>query len=119
MQPTNLGYVIYTSCSTGKTKGVMNAHAGVVNRLLWMQQEYGIGGEDRILQKTPFGFDVSVWEFFWTLATGAKLIMAQPGGHKDPAYVAEQIVCQQVTTLHFVPSMLEVFLRAADVGSCR
>jgi amino acid adenylation domain-containing protein len=119
LQATNLAYVIYTSGSTGKPKGVMNTHGGVVNRLLWMQQEYGIGVTDCILQKTPFGFDVSVWEFFWTLATGAKLIMAKPGGHKDPDYLAEQIVSQQVTTIHFVPSMLGVFLNAAEVDICK
>ncbi|WP_283246110.1 AMP-binding protein [Pseudomonas sp. NY5710] len=79
----HLAYVIYTSGSTGLPKGVMNEHAGVVNRLLWMQDAYGLGAADVVLQKTPFSFDVSVWEFLWPLQTGARLVMARPGGHRD------------------------------------
>ena len=108
-------YVIYTSGSTGQPKGVINDHAGVVNRLLWMQDAYGLGAHDRVLQKTPFSFDVSVWEFFWPLFTGARLVMARPGGHKDPVYLCEVIDAEQITTLHFVPSMLDVFLAHGDV----
>ena len=109
-------YVIYTSGSTGEPKGVINEHAGVVNRLLWMQDAYGLNAEDAVLQKTPFSFDVSVWEFFWPLFTGARLVMARPGGHKDPAYLCEVIEAQRITTLHFVPSMLDVFLAHGDVS---
>ncbi len=109
-------YVIYTSGSTGQPKGVINDHRGVVNRLLWMQDEYGLGAHDRVLQKTPFSFDVSVWEFFWPLFTGAGLVMARPGGHKDPAYLCELIEAEQISTLHFVPSMLDVFLAHGDVS---
>ncbi|MEO8490631.1 amino acid adenylation domain-containing protein [Pseudomonas sp.] len=109
-------YVIYTSGSTGQPKGVINDHAGVVNRLLWMQDEYGLTAKDTVLQKTPFSFDVSVWEFFWPLFTGARLVMAQPGGHKDPAYLCDVIEAEAVTTLHFVPSMLDVFLAHGDVS---
>ncbi len=109
-------YVIYTSGSTGQPKGVINEHAGVVNRLLWMQDAYGLTADDAVLQKTPFSFDVSVWEFFWPLFTGARLVMARPGGHKDPAYLCEVIQAQQITTLHFVPSMLDVFLAHGDVS---
>jgi amino acid adenylation domain-containing protein len=108
-------YVIYTSGSTGQPKGVINDHAGVVNRLLWMQDAYGLKPHDRVLQKTPFSFDVSVWEFFWPLFTGARLVMARPGGHKDPLYLCEVIAAEQITTLHFVPSMLDVFLAHGDV----
>nr|WP_290447367.1 non-ribosomal peptide synthetase [Pseudomonas sp. 21LCFQ010] len=115
---SNLAYVIYTSGSTGKPKGVMNEHAAVVNRLLWMQDAYGLTAQDRILQKTPFSFDVSVWEFFWPLITGAQLVMAKPEGHKDPAYLKRIIDQQQITTLHFVPSMLEVFLAHGEAGDC-
>jgi non-ribosomal peptide synthetase component F len=82
--PDSLAYVIYTSGSTGRPKGVMNAHRGVVNRLVWMQAQFGIGADDVVLQKTPFGFDVSVWEFFWPLQQGACLVMARPDGHRDP-----------------------------------
>ncbi|MEN5144515.1 amino acid adenylation domain-containing protein, partial [Pseudomonas juntendi] len=110
LTPRHLAYVIYTSGSTGLPKGVMNAHAGVVNRLLWMQDAYGLGADDVVLQKTPFSFDVSVWEFFWPLQTGARLVMARPGGHRDPEYLREVIAREHVTTLHFVPSMLDVFL---------
>ena len=108
--PENLAYVIYTSGSTGRPKGVMNEHRGIVNRLLWMQDKYRLFPEDRVLQKTPFSFDVSVWEFFWPLQVGASLVMAQPGGHKDSAYLVELIIDRGITTLHFVPSMLQVFL---------
>ncbi|HKV08164.1 MAG TPA: condensation domain-containing protein, partial [Thermoanaerobaculia bacterium] len=84
----NLAYILYTSGSTGRPKGVMIPHRGIVNRLLWMQETYGLTPDDRVLQKTPFGFDVSVWEFFWPLITGACLVVADPGGHRDPAYLA-------------------------------
>ncbi|MEX5542834.1 amino acid adenylation domain-containing protein, partial [Pseudomonas poae] len=109
-------YVIYTSGSTGQPKGVINEHAGVVNRLLWMQDAYGLNADDTVLQKTPFSFDVSVWEFFWPLFTGARLVMARPGGHKEPAYLCEVIQAERITTLHFVPSMLDVFLAHGDVS---
>ena len=109
-------YVIYTSGSTGQPKGVINDHAGVVNRLLWMQEAYGLKAHDAVLQKTPFSFDVSVWEFFWPLFTGARLVMARPGGHKEPEYLCEVIEAEHITTLHFVPSMLDVFLAHGDVS---
>ena len=115
----HLAYVIYTSGSTGKPKGAMNEHRGIVNRLHWMQQAYALNADDVVLQKTPFGFDVSVWEFFWPLMTGAQLLLARPQGHKDPAYLGELIRSCGVTTLHFVPSMLQVFLAQADaVAGC-
>ncbi len=113
VQPHHLAYVIYTSGSTGKPKGAMNTHRAICNRLLWMQDEYHLTAQDRVLQKTPFSFDVSVWEFFWPLLTGAHLVMARPGGHRDPAYLAELLKTQEITTLHFVPSMLQVFLEEA------
>ncbi len=105
-----LAYVIYTSGSTGKPKGAMNTHMGICNRLLWMQQAYQLKAADCVLQKTPFSFDVSVWEFFWPLLTGARLVLAKPGGHKDSAYLVNLILEQQITTLHFVPSMLQAFI---------
>ena len=110
VQPDNLIYMIYTSGSTGKPKGVMNIHRAVCNRLYWMQQAYLLSSEDRVLQKTPFSFDVSAWKFFWPLLTGAVLVMARPGGHQDPGYLASLIATEQITTLHFVPSMLQAFL---------
>jgi amino acid adenylation domain-containing protein len=115
----NLAYVIYTSGSTGQPKGAMNTHKGIVNRLLWMQETYQLTSEDRVLQKTPFSFDVSVWEFFWPLLTGAKLIFAQPGGHRDSNYLANLITQEGITTLHFVPSMLQVFLEEPNVTLCQ
>jgi amino acid adenylation domain-containing protein len=114
----NLAYVIYTSGSTGKPKGAMNAHRGVVNRLLWMQETYQLTETDRVLQKTPFSFDVSVWEFFWTLITGARLVIAKPEGHKDSAYLLQLINQEEITTLHFVPSMLQVFLEEQGLSQC-
>ncbi|MFD9007406.1 amino acid adenylation domain-containing protein, partial [Streptomyces sp. NPDC059582] len=116
--PGHPAYVIYTSGSTGRPKGVVVEHGGVVNRLAWMQGAYGLRPGDRVLQKTPFGFDVSVWEFFWPLLEGATLVVARPGGHQDPAYLAEVMRREQVTVAHFVPSMLQVFLQepaAAEV----
>ncbi|MEW5927432.1 MAG: non-ribosomal peptide synthase/polyketide synthase, partial [Gemmatimonadota bacterium] len=114
----NLAYVIYTSGSTGQPKGAMNEHRGIVNRLLWMQRQYGLTADDVVLQKTPFSFDVSVWEFFWPLLAGARLVLARPGGHRDPAYLSELIEREGVTTLHFVPSMLQAFLDAGETERC-
>ncbi|HSF42279.1 MAG TPA: amino acid adenylation domain-containing protein, partial [Thermoanaerobaculia bacterium] len=114
----NLAYVLYTSGSTGKPKGVMIPHRGIVNRLLWMQEAYGLTAGDRVLQKTPYSFDVSVWEFFWPLVTGACLVVARPGGHRDSAYLAELIARERVTVMHFVPSMLQVFLEEPDLSGC-
>ncbi|MCX5001327.1 non-ribosomal peptide synthase/polyketide synthase [Streptomyces sp. NBC_00638] len=116
--PLNPAYVIYTSGSTGRPKAVVVPHQGIVNRLLWMQDRYGLTGTDRVLQKTPAGFDVSVWEFFWPLITGATLVVARPDGHKDPAYLAELIQEQGITTAHFVPSMLRAFLDEPSAGRC-
>ena len=113
-----LAYVIYTSGSTGRPKGVANNQSGVVNRLRWMQQRYPIGPDNVLLQKTPFSFDVSVWELFWPLQTGARLVIAEPGGHRDPAYLVDVINRHGVDTIHFVPSMLRHFLDHPDVVSC-
>ncbi|SNY23214.1 arthrofactin-type cyclic lipopeptide synthetase C [Pseudomonas sp. LAMO17WK12:I6] len=118
LTPNHTAYVIYTSGSTGQPKGVINEHRGVVNRLLWMQDAYQLTASDTVLQKTPFSFDVSVWEFFWPLMTGARLVMARPEGHKDPLYLSEIIEREHITTLHFVPSMLDVFLAHADTARC-
>jgi amino acid adenylation domain-containing protein len=115
----NLAYVIYTSGSTGRPKGVMNEHRGICNRLQWMQDEYKLTETDRVLQKTPFSFDVSVWEFFWPLLFGARLVVAKLGGHKDSDYLVNLIVEQEITTLHFVPSMLQAFLLNKNVESCQ
>nr|QRG34998.1 NRPS [Micromonospora sp.] len=118
LRPTNPAYMIYTSGSTGRPKGVVVPHAGIVNRLLWMQHEYRLTPADRVLQKTPSGFDVSVWEFFWATAVGATLVVARPEGHKDPAYLAAVIRAERVTTLHFVPSMLAAFLAEPAAAGC-
>jgi amino acid adenylation domain-containing protein len=114
----NLAYTIYTSGSTGKPKGVMNTHRGILNRLLWMQDAYRLTASDRVLQKTPFSFDVSVWEFFWPLMFGACLVVARPEGHRDSDYLVKTIIDQRITTIHFVPSMLQIFLMAKDVEKC-
>jgi amino acid adenylation domain-containing protein/non-ribosomal peptide synthase protein (TIGR01720 family) len=116
--PDDLAYVIYTSGSTGKPKGAMNSHRAVVNRLLWMQRAFGLTGEDRVLQKTPISFDVSVWELFWPLLAGARLVLARPGGHQDAAYLARLVAEERITTVHFVPSMLQAFLAAPGVEAC-
>ncbi|WP_338485999.1 amino acid adenylation domain-containing protein [Pseudomonas trivialis] len=115
----NLAYVIYTSGSTGQPKGAGNRHCALTNRLLWMQQAYALDTDDTVLQKTPFSFDVSVWEFFWPLMTGARLVVAAPGDHRDPSRLVELIKRQQVTTLHFVPSMLQAFLQDPQAARCQ
>lgn len=115
--PDNLAYVIYTSGSTGTPKGAMNTHRGICNRLLWMQETYQLTPNDAVLQKTPFSFDVSVWEFFWTLITGARLVIAKPGGHQDSTYLVKAIAQHNITTIHFVPSMLQVFLEESELDN--
>ena len=115
----DLAYAIYTSGSTGRPKGVLNSHRGIVNRLDWMQRRYQLTADDVVLQKTPAGFDVSVWEFFWPLLAGARLVLARPGGHKDAGYLRDLIRSAGVTTAHFVPSMLGVFLAEEGVEQCR
>jgi len=116
--PDNVAYAIYTSGSTGRPKGVLNIHRAIVNRLLWMQDAYCLTSDDRVLQKTPYSFDVSVWEFFWPLISGAALVFARPGGHKDPDYLVALIKREKVTTAHFVPSMLQVFLEVDGLEAC-
>jgi amino acid adenylation domain-containing protein/non-ribosomal peptide synthase protein (TIGR01720 family) len=115
--PDHPAYLIYTSGSTGRPKGVVVTHRAIVNRLAWMQAEYGLTAEDRVLQKTPSSFDVSVWEFFWPLCEGAAVVLARPDGHRDPAYLAGLISERAVTTLHFVPSMLEAFLQTEEIAA--
>jgi amino acid adenylation domain-containing protein/non-ribosomal peptide synthase protein (TIGR01720 family) len=117
--PDNAAYVIYTSGSTGRPKGVINVHRAIRNRLLWMQEAYGLRGSDRVLQKTPFSFDVSVWELFWPLITGASMVVARPQGHQDSEYLVDLIARERVTTVHFVPSMLQVFLEEPRLAECR
>ncbi|WP_394540544.1 non-ribosomal peptide synthase/polyketide synthase [Lysobacter enzymogenes] len=118
LRPEHPAYVIYTSGSTGKPKGAAIPHRGVVNRLAWMQREYGLADDDAVLQKTPTSFDVSVWELFWPLTRGARLVLARPDGHREPRYLAELIERERITTVHFVASMLEVFVLEADAGQC-
>ncbi len=115
----NLAYVIYTSGTTGKPKGAMNTHHGISNRLQWMQEAYLLDSSDRVLHKTPLSFDVSVWEVFWPLMSGAAVVVARPGGHLEPGYLVELIEKQEVTTMHFVPSMMEKFLEEVEEGRCK
>ena len=113
-------YAIYTSGSTGRPKGAVISHRGIVNRLLWMQDAYRLGPDDRVLQKTPVSFDVSVWELFWPLVTGARLVVAPPGAHQDAAWLARLVRDCRITTLHFVPSMLQLFLEVDGLAAaCR
>ncbi len=118
VRPDHLAYMIYTSGSTGRPKGAMNSHRAIVNRLLWMQDAYRLTAADTVVQKTPFSFDVSVWEFFWPLLAGARLVVAKPGGHQDAAYLAELVARERVTTMHFVPSMLQVFVDEPGLAQC-
>ncbi len=114
----NLIYVIFTSGSTGRPKGVMTEHAPVVNRLRWMINNHPLGPADKVLQKTPVFFDVSVWEMFWPLSVGATLVLARPGGHRDADYLVRTVADAGVTVAHFVPSMLYAFLEHPHVSRC-
>ncbi|MCW8997962.1 MAG: condensation domain-containing protein, partial [Kangiellaceae bacterium] len=107
---SNLAYIIYTSGSTGQPKGVMVEHSALVNRIDWMQKQYPLCQNDVVLQKTPYSFDVSVWEFVWPMMCGASIVFAKPSGHKDVDYLVQLINATKVSTLHFVPSMLSTFL---------
>ena len=115
----NIAYVIYTSGSTGKPKGVMNQHDGIANRLNWAQDYFKLTPDDAILQKTSFSFDVSVWELLWPLLTGAKIVFANPGGQKDNEYLKKVIDEHKITMIHFVPSMLGVFLPDVNLDDCK
>lgn len=108
-------YLIYTSGSTGKPKGVVNGHSGVLNHLTWRQRRFPLGHDDLILQKTPLSFDVSAWEIFWPLIAGARLVLAAPGGHRNPGYLKRIISDRGISVIHFVPSMLNSFLGERDL----
>ena len=116
--PDHRAYVIYTSGSTGKPKGAMNTHGALVNRLLWLQETYRLTTSDRVLHKTPLSFDVSVWEILWPLTCGAGLFVSRPGGHQDTAYLVDTVARQAITTIHFVPSVLRVFLEESGLDRC-
>ncbi|MCT4686726.1 non-ribosomal peptide synthetase [Vallitalea sp.] len=118
ISPENMAYMIYTSGSTGQPKGTMNVHKGICNRILWMQDTFHLRPTDRILQKTTYSFDVSVWEFFWPLIVGAQLIMAKPQGHRDNIYILNTILDHKINVIHFVPSMLRIFLETPEVEKC-
>lgn len=111
-------YVIYTSGTTGRPKGVVLEHRALCNRITWMQRAYHLTTQDRVLQKTPYSFDVSGWEFFWPLISGACLVIARSEGHKDPHYLRATIEKSGITVLHFVPSMLQAFLAVEGSGGC-
>jgi len=113
----NLAAVIFTSGSTGRPKGVMLPHRGLANRLLWAQETYRLTAADAVLHKAAFGFDFAIWECFAPLLAGSRLVVARPGGNADAAYLARTIAAHGVTVVHFVPSMLDVFLREEGVGA--
>ncbi|WP_433654668.1 amino acid adenylation domain-containing protein [Nocardia sp. CA-128927] len=108
--PSKAAYVLYTSGSTGRPKGVVVSHTAIVNSMLWMQDEYDLRPDERVLHKTPVTFDVSTWELFWPLIAGATVVIAEPDGHRDPAYLMDLIRRTRVSTVQFVPSMLGAFL---------
>ncbi|MBD1581642.1 non-ribosomal peptide synthetase [Pseudoalteromonas sp. S16_S37] len=112
-------YIFYTSGSTGKPKGVICNHQGVVNLAQWLKKQYPLQPSDKVLQKTPYNFDVSVWEFIWPIISGATLVIAKPEGHKDARYLTQIIEQQQISHLHFVPSMLSLMLSDGDWRRCQ
>ena len=115
----NVAYVIYTSGSTGSPKGVMISHRAICNRLLWMLKKFPMTADDSVLQKTPYNFDASIWEFFVPLFAGARLVMARPEGHQDSAYLVSEIIESNITTLQLVPSMLRIVLEEQDFDKCK
>lgn len=118
VEATNLAYVIHTSGSTGRPKGVMVSHQAITNRLLWMQREFPLKASDRVLQKTPYSFDASIWEIFCPLLAGAELVLARPGGHTDSAYLVEEVAASNITVLQLVPSLLHPFLDEPGASAC-
>jgi amino acid adenylation domain-containing protein len=113
--PSPLLYVFYTSGSTGRPKGVMVEHAALCHRIDWLQSHHPLTpSEDRVLQKTSYGFGISEWEIFWPLLTGATMVLARAEGQKDPAYLYERVLTTHTTTAFFVPSALDAFLDEAD-----
>jgi amino acid adenylation domain-containing protein len=118
LSPDHLAYILYTSGSTGRPKGVMVPHRAISNRLFWMQRDYPLGEEDRVLQKTPYGFDASIWEIFCPLYAGAELVLARPGGHQDMGYLAAVAAAEGITTLQLVPSLLRAFLDEPAAAAC-
>lgn len=111
--PDDPAYIIYTSGSTGRPKGTVTLHRAICNRLHAMQAQFALDAKDRVLQKTPLSFDVSVWEMFWPIATGATLVLAAPEAHGDPDYLARLIADRHISVVHFVPSMLQSFVTHA------
>ncbi|MGC2775827.1 MAG: amino acid adenylation domain-containing protein, partial [Bradyrhizobium sp.] len=114
----SLAYVIYTSGSTGEPKGVACTRGALAARLSWMQAEYGLEPTETLLQKTPFSFDVAVWEILWPLTVGARLAIAPPGAHREPRRLIDAVTAHGVTTLHFVPQMLAQFIAEPEAGRC-
>lgn len=117
--PTDLAYCIYTSGTTGVPKGVVNEHGGLLNRLLWMQNDLQINSDSVLLHKTPYVFDVSVWELIMPFIAGAQLVIAKPDGHKDPEYLLDIIEGEAISIVHFVPSMFGMFLEYAVEEKCK
>lgn len=119
LTPQHPAYLIYTSGTTGRPKGALISHEAIINRIEWMQNEYQLTREDVVLQKTPCGFDVSVWEFFWPLMVGARLVMAAPEAHRDPTSLIGYIERYKVSCMHFVPSMLAIFVESLGPDAAR
>ena len=118
LDPDHLACVLFTSGSTGEPKGVMSTHRGLCNHLQWMQRTFRLAADDRVAQKTPLTFDVSIWECFWPLIAGARVVVARPQGHRDSRYLASWMAGRGITTAHFVPSMLQAFLEEPQASAC-
>ncbi|MGW0037985.1 amino acid adenylation domain-containing protein [Gordonia sp. NPDC003376] len=114
--PDSAAYTLFTSGSTGTPKGVTVGHRAIVNRLVWMQRDHPLTAADAVVQKTPYTFDVSVWELFWPFLIGARLVIAEADRHGDPRYLADLMAARRVSVAHFVPSMLSAFLDVVDAG---
>lgn len=119
IRPDDGSYILFTSGSTGRPKGVYNTHAGIANRIAWMQDTYHLTPGDRVLYKTPVGFDVAMWEWLWPVTAGATVVIADSGAHQDPAALARIIAGHSVTITHFIPSMLRLFAAQPEAQQCQ
>ncbi|MEV8508041.1 amino acid adenylation domain-containing protein [Actinoplanes sp. NPDC051475] len=112
--PGQLAYVIFTSGSTGRPKGAMIRHEAIHERLRWQREEIlRFGPGDATLFKAPLSFDISVNEILLPLVSGGYVVVAEPGGERDPQYLLDLIATEGVTFVYLVSSMLDVLLQLA------
>jgi amino acid adenylation domain-containing protein len=114
--PGNLVFVYYTSGSTGRPKAVMWNH----RKILRPQKDETAAQmeQERYLLKTSIGFTALDLEIFKPLTTGGQIIIVAQGSERDMAHLVELIARHQVTVIHFVPSLLSLFLQTPGLERC-